>query len=207
MKVEEIERLLAEFYEGNTTESQEEALRDYFRTTEVPEHLLKDKEIFLSLYQAADRDVEVPAGLGDKLSLLIDEKAEEEQRFFRPNNAKRNWRWIGGIAATVLLLIGIGYGVDRLGNDVCPPTPQDTFSDPEEAYRVLQATLLEVSTNLNQGIAQIKETQVDMKKSESGSKKRNTKINGYETQQNFIGRCVAAATPALPGAEKHIQYL
>ena len=107
---------------------------------------------------------EVPAGLGDKLSLLIDEKAEEEQRFFRPNNAKRNWRWIGGIAATVLLLIGIGYGVDRLGNDVCPPTPQDTFSDPEEAYRVLQATLLEVSTNLNQGIAQIKETQVDMKK-------------------------------------------
>lgn len=49
MKVEEIERLLAEFYEGNTTESQEEALRDYFRTTEVPEHLQKDKEIFLSL--------------------------------------------------------------------------------------------------------------------------------------------------------------
>lgn len=46
MKVEEIERLLAEFYEGNTTESQEEALRDYFRTTEVPEHLQKDKDIF-----------------------------------------------------------------------------------------------------------------------------------------------------------------
>ena len=84
MKVEEIERLLAEFYEGNTTESQEEALRDYFRTTEVPEHLQKDKEIFLSLNQGADRDVEVPAGLGDKLSRLIDEKAEEEQRFFRP---------------------------------------------------------------------------------------------------------------------------
>ena len=50
------------------------ALRDYFRTTEVPEYLQKDKEIFLSLYQDADRDVEVPEGLGDKLSLLIDEK-------------------------------------------------------------------------------------------------------------------------------------
>ena len=46
----------------------------------------------------------------------------------------------------------------------CPPTPQDTFSDPEEAYQVLQATLIEVSTNLNQGIAQVKETQMDMKK-------------------------------------------
>ena len=43
------------------------------------------------------------------------------------------------------------------------------FSDinllkPEEAYQVLQATLIEVSTNLNQGIAQVKETQMDMKK-------------------------------------------
>lgn len=164
MKVEEIERLLAEFYEGNTTESQEEALRDYFRTTEVPEHLLKEKEIFLSLYQGADRNVEVPAGLGDKLSLLIDRKAEEEQRFFRPNKSKRNWRWIGSVAATVLIIISIGYGIGYLEKDVCPPTPQDTFSDPEEAYRVLQATLIEVSTNLNQGIAQVKETQVDMKK-------------------------------------------
>ena len=63
MKVEEIERLLAEFYEGNTTESQEEALRDYFRTTEVPEHLQKDKEIFLNLCPDADQDIEVPAHL------------------------------------------------------------------------------------------------------------------------------------------------
>ena len=164
MEVEKIERLLAKFYDGDTDESQEEVLRDYFRTTEVPEHLLKDRDVFLSLYQIADRDVEVPVGLEDKLSLLIDEKAEEEQRFFRPNKAKRNWRWIGGVAATILLLIGIGYGIDKLEDDVCPPTPQDTFSDPEEAYRVLQATLLEISTNLNSGLNEVKETQSDMKK-------------------------------------------
>ena len=164
MEVEEVERLLAKFYDGDTDESQEETLRDYFRTTDVPEHLLKDKDIFLCLYQVAVRDVEVPAGLEDKLSLLIDEKVDEEQRFFRPNKAKRNWRWIGGIAATVLLLIGIGYGVDKLEDDVCPPTPQDTFSDPEEAYRMLQATLLEISTNLNSGLNEVKETQSDMKK-------------------------------------------
>ena len=95
MKVEEIERLLAEFYEGNTTESQEEALRDYFRTTEVPEHLQRIKKFFLSLNQGADRDVEVPAGLGDKLSRLIDEKAEEEQRFFRPNKSRRTGAGLG----------------------------------------------------------------------------------------------------------------
>ena len=123
MKVEEIERLLAKFYEGTTTESQEEALRDYFRTTEVPEHLLKDKEIFLNLYLNADHDVEIPAYLEDKLNLLIDEMAEKEQRFFRPNSSKNNWRWIGSIAATILLLVGLGYGIDNLGKNVCPPTP------------------------------------------------------------------------------------
>ena len=164
MKVEEIERLLAEFYEGTTTESQEETLRDYFRTTEVPEQLQKEKEVFLSLHQSADMDVQIPAGMENRLSLLIDEKAEEEQRFFRPNKSKRNWRWIGGIAATLLLIISLGYGVDKLGKDVCPPTPQDTFTDPEEAYRVLQATLIEISANLNNGLDEVNETQSDMRK-------------------------------------------
>ena len=43
MKVEEIERLLAEFYEGNTTESQEKMLKEYFSAEDVPEcfHLLR----------------------------------------------------------------------------------------------------------------------------------------------------------------------
>lgn len=36
MRVEEIERLLAEFYEGNTSENQEEKLKKYFEITECP---------------------------------------------------------------------------------------------------------------------------------------------------------------------------
>lgn len=50
MKVEEIERLLAEFYEGNTNEQEEELLKEAFRTEEVPEHLQKDKKLFLSFF-------------------------------------------------------------------------------------------------------------------------------------------------------------
>ena len=50
MTVEEIERLLAEFYEGNTNEQEEELLKEAFRTEEVPEHLQKDKKLFLSFF-------------------------------------------------------------------------------------------------------------------------------------------------------------
>lgn len=87
MKVEEIERLLAEFYEGNTNEQEEELLKEAFRTEEVPEHLRKDKKLFLSFFPGEVVD-NVPIGLEDKLSRMIDEKAEEEQRFStgtRPN--------------------------------------------------------------------------------------------------------------------------
>lgn len=160
MKVEEIERLLAGFYEANTTESQEEALKDYFRTEVVPVHLQKEKELFLSFFCRETVTEEVPAGLENKLNRLIDEKADEEQRFFRRNKSKRNWRWVGGIAATVLLLTGIGYSISNFG--MRSSMPQDTFSDPKVAYEVLQATLLEVSVNLNEGIEQVNNTQEDV---------------------------------------------
>ena len=155
MTVEEIERLLAEFYEGNTNEQEEELLKEAFRTEEVPEHLQKDKKLFLSFF---------PGKVVDNVSRMIDEKAEEEQRFFHRNKAKRNWRWIGGIAATILVLVGVGYGITNMGEDMRPPTPQDTFSDPEAAYKALQATLIEVSANLNKGIEQIEETRIDVTK-------------------------------------------
>lgn len=163
MEVEEIERLLAKFYEGNTSEQEEEVLKEAFRTEEVPGHLQRDKRLFLS-FSCQEADMEhIPAGLADKLNRMIDEKADEEQRFFHRNKTKRNWYWVGGIAATLLLLIGIGYGT-IYKKDMCQPTPQDTFSNPEDAYKALQATLIEVSTNLNKGIEQVEATRLDITK-------------------------------------------
>ena len=44
MTVEEIERLLAEFYEGNTNEQEEELLKEAFRTEEVARALAEGQE-------------------------------------------------------------------------------------------------------------------------------------------------------------------
>ena len=82
MRVEEIERLLAEFYEGNTNEKQEDILKKYFETQNVPEHLEKDKRLFLCFHKR-DVPVEIPAGLEDKLSRMIDMKEQEDIHFFR----------------------------------------------------------------------------------------------------------------------------
>ena len=87
MKVEEIERLLAEFYEGNTNEQEEELLKEAFRTEEVPEHLQKDKKLFLSFFPGEVVD-NVPAGLEDKLSRMIVKRLKRNNVFStgtRPN--------------------------------------------------------------------------------------------------------------------------
>ena len=67
-------------------------------------------------------------------------------------------------AVLILVLVGVGYGITNMEEDMRPPTPQDTFSDPEAAYKALQATLIEVSANLNKGIEQIEETRIDVTK-------------------------------------------
>lgn len=161
MKIEEIEKLLAQFYEGNTTEKQEEVLRQYFQTQEVLEHLQREKELFLSFHQGDY--VEVPTGLKDKLVRMIDEKEEKARRFFHRNRTQRNWRWVGGVTASMIILFGIGYGISNYRNHRIEP-PQDTFSNPQDAYNVLQATLIEVSADLNNGINQIRDSRREIKK-------------------------------------------
>ena len=160
MKVEEIEKLLAEYYEGNTSEEQESVLRRYFKTQEVPEHLRKEKILFLSFPESGK--MEVPTGLEDKLNRMIDEKENEEKRFFHRNKTKRNWKWVGSVAASLLLLFGLGYGISNYRNNV--EEPQDTFNDPQEVYKVLQATLVEISTDLNKGVDQMYDTKQEIKK-------------------------------------------
>lgn len=162
MKVDELERLLAAFYDGMTDEQEEERLKEAFKSEELPASLQGEREVFLALCDAAEKetDAPLPAGMEERLAHLIDERAEEEQRFFRRNKARRNWRWVIGVAATLLLVLGIGYGRGIFR----ATTPRDTFSDPEQAYQVLQATLLEVSRNLNEGIAQVEATRLDVAK-------------------------------------------
>lgn len=162
MKVDEIERLLDAFYDGGTDEQEEKLLKEAFRDGKLSPHLLEKHKAFLALCEMAERDADIPlpVGMEERLCCMIDEQAEEEQRFFRRNKARRNWRWVLGMAATLLLILGIGYGRGSFRASA----PLDTFSDPELAYQALQATLIEVSRNLNAGIAQVEATQLDLAK-------------------------------------------
>lgn len=157
MEIGEINKLLTGFYDGKTTEEQEEMLREYFQRDDVPEQFLLDKKLFMAFRDMPE--TEVPSGLEDKLTQMIDRKYEEEKRFMVKNKTYPTWRWLTGIAASVMLLIGLGYGILNFQRY---SGPQDTFTDPDEAYEVLQATLIEISSSLNNGMAQLNEAREDI---------------------------------------------
>ena len=127
-----IEDLLERYYNAQTSEAEEQRLKDFFAHEEVPVHLQAEKEMFMQL--------QVPEGLEERLSQSID-RWDKKHRTLR-------LQWIGSIAASLLLLFGAGWYLQE-------PTRKDTCSTPEEAYAEAQRALVMFSTALNKGMKQM----------------------------------------------------
>ena len=130
---QEIQQLIERFLEGETSNAEEQTLYDYFSGENVAENLESYREMF-QWYAA---------GMPEK----------------KENPAKRSYiRWFA-IAASLLLLVGIGFGVQQYQKQ------QEQYAIYEGSYIIrdgkkitdiklilpeLQATELEVSEILNQ---------------------------------------------------------
>ena len=130
-----IEALLERYYDAQTSEAEEQRLKDFFLHEEVPAHLQAEKEMFLQL-QATD----VPEGLEERLSQSIDRWGKKHRTL--------RLQWIGSIAASLLLLFGAGWYLQE-------PPRKDTCATPEEAYMEAQKALVLFSTTLNKGMKQM----------------------------------------------------
>ena len=130
-----IEALLERYYDAQTSEAEEQRLKDFFLHEEVPAHLQAEKEMFLQL-QATD----VPEGLEERLSQSIDRWGKKHRTL--------RLQWIGSIAASLLLLFGAGWYLQE-------PPRKDTCATPEEAYMEAQKALVLFSAALNKGMKQM----------------------------------------------------
>lgn len=172
MRVDEIEKLLARFYEGETDETEEKELKRFFMEENVPDHLLAEKEIFM---QIADQSVpEAPEEMEQRLNERIDEWDKAEKRTNKARQKARivRMKWIGGIAASLLILFSAGAYI--YNQESTPATPQDTCATPEEAYAQAQKALVMLSSNLNKGIEQMESVQ---ETTEKVNKKVNKELN------------------------------
>lgn len=160
MKIFEIEKLIADFYEGKTSVDQEKELFHFFETQEVPPHLLAEKELFQKMYSSCN-DIEVPTHLEQKLSHLIDSWEKKEEKGPHQKRRITNWHWISGIAASLFLILSMGLYTHLEQQE---PVLTDTYSNPNDAYKEAQKALLLVSDNLNKGVSELENAQKGMNK-------------------------------------------
>ena len=137
-EIKEIDRLIDRFADDNITpEDQENLIR-----------LLGD-----------ENNADIPAGLESRLAAAIDRAAESENLRghirVKEHGKGRRWRILAGIAASVA--VGLTLGVHLLNRDLrtAPPTPRDTYSNPEEAYAEVHKALEIFSTTLDKGMRQV----------------------------------------------------
>lgn len=89
---------------------------------------------------------ESAGNLNKKLGDLIDQQSRKRDLF----SSARSFYWISGVAASILILVGLWLGSNtNLFNN--QQAYQDTFEDPQLAYLETKRVLFLVSDKLNQG--------------------------------------------------------
>jgi hypothetical protein len=140
MKTEDLNKLLEKYYEGNTSEPEEQALMKFFRGDEIPAGYETEKEIF-SFYSTYEKIPEPSADFEKRIMAAIDDSVA-------PTSILKNRRLVYSLlsaAAGVLVLIGSYFFFTNR------PEPADTFSDPRLAYAETMKILHNVSSKLNRG--------------------------------------------------------
>lgn len=157
--ITEIKIMLDAFYQGEASKEQESRLQAYFSQNDLPEEMQWEKDIFNSLFE--QDSCPIPQGLESRLSSLIDKLEKEDTKRIAAHNfskKKKLWLEIGGIAASVCLLISIGLfvmnqGEGKSSNSAQLPSSLSKLS-PEDKKKIIEAqkALEMVSTNFNKGL-------------------------------------------------------
>jgi hypothetical protein len=144
MNIKEIKELLARYYEGETSLVEEKVLKDFFLSGNVPMELTDHKSQFLYFSLASGEEIS-DYEPGEEVF------AEKMEIPVVPLHSRRNrFLYISGIAATVLLLIGLVFTFRE--DVVNKPKMNNTNTDPELVFTQTRDILALVSVNFNKGI-------------------------------------------------------
>lgn len=131
MELHNIELLLEKYFEGETSIAEEKALRDYFSTQDVAQHLKQYTPMFCYFSHSKEQKSAKQVPLQSK---------------------KRHVAWLS-LAASVVVMLGIGtfaYFNDQ------PKDNLGTYNDPEIAFKETQKALSLLSGNVNKGLESVK---------------------------------------------------
>lgn len=106
------------------------------------------EDISLEQLEAVSQDeaIAVPEGFRQRLEAELD--AQDKLETMKEEPRKIRLAPVIGVAASVLLLIGIGLGIARWQSE-----PKDTFTDPYLAYAELEKAFSTMSEGMNKALA------------------------------------------------------
>lgn len=138
MELNKIEILVEKYFQGETSIVEENELRTYFSSLDVAQHLEQYKPMF------------------GYLSLAKKQKLRQEIALYpKSRDKKRNVAWLS-IAASVVVLLGIGTYVFYNYDTASEKQDLGTYDDPEVALRQTQKALALLSKHVNVGIESVK---------------------------------------------------
>jgi hypothetical protein len=144
MNIREIKDLLERYYEGETTPDEEKILKDFFLSGNVPVELEENKYLFRYFAEATgeeldDRELEEKVFGESKKVPIIPIRSRSNRLFY-----------IAGIAASVLLLIGLFF---TFRNDIADRKNREVkIANAELVYARAHDILAFVSVNFNRGM-------------------------------------------------------
>ncbi|HNW73609.1 MAG: hypothetical protein PHP04_06250 [Bacteroidales bacterium] len=154
MKPTGIEDLLEKYFEGNTTLSEEQSIRDFFREPDVPQHLLKYESLFK--FFESEQKIKAPFR---QLTGMVPGMPEQNTFQSVKSGIHTNNRFyiLSGLAASLIILISMTF---LFRNDIFRKGHTLTLTpDQELAYTETRQTLLFISGSLNTGLRQIETLQ------------------------------------------------
>lgn len=141
---EEIKSILNKYYDGEATIEEERHLKEYFRCNSIPFDYSQDSDIL------AFSDKEYNAILPHEI--LWSKIKEEDKKNKRKGRA---FKIISSAAASILVIFSVSLWYHISQKEINKFTT-DTYSDPQEAYRVAQKYLGLVSNKLSYAYVEMK---------------------------------------------------
>ncbi len=138
MELNKIEKLLDHYFEGNSSTEDEKLLKDYFSSSNVPQHLKQYQPLFGYFEEAKQETF--------SQEILLTPMLRDKNR--------NNVMWLS-IAASLAVLFGAGL---YFYNNEATMLEQGfgTYDNPEIAFQETQKALQLLSTSVNIGIESVK---------------------------------------------------
>ncbi len=138
MEFNKMEALLEKYFEGETSITEENELKNYFSSSNVAPHLEHYKPLFGYFAEAKKENFEKDLPLISK---------------------KKKIAWLS-IAASIAVLLGVGTYVYFNTNEVKGNNELGTYENPKEALEATQKALAMLSSNVNAGVEGMQYIQV-----------------------------------------------